>query len=51
VFDDQGADAVQLVGPKAARTGELYRIEPKLGGALIAFDVNVRRLRAFEAVE
>src|SRR5271165_5251958 len=51
VFDDQGADAVQLVGPKAARTGELNRIEPKLGGALIAFDVNVRRLRSLEAVE
>jgi hypothetical protein len=37
VFDDQGADAVQLVGSKTARAGELDRIEPKLGGALVAF--------------
>jgi len=51
VFDDQGADTVQLLGSKAARPGELDRIEPKLGGALVAFDVDVLRLRPFEAVE
>jgi hypothetical protein len=46
-FDDQGADTVQLVGSKTTRAGELDRIEPKLGGALVAFDVDVRRLRPF----
>jgi hypothetical protein len=39
------------VGSKTARAGELDRIEPKLGGALVALDVNVRRLSPFEAVE
>jgi len=35
MLDNRSADAVQLVGSKDARTGELDRIEPKLDGAMV----------------
>ncbi len=39
------------MGSKTARASVLYWIDPKRGGTLVALDVDVRRLRAFGAVE
>ena len=47
----QSADTVQLVDSKAPRPSELDRIEPKLGGTLVPFNMDVRFLQPLETVE
>jgi hypothetical protein len=51
MLDHHSADTVQLVRTEATRRCELNRIEPEFSRPLVPFNVDVRRLDRFEAVE
>jgi hypothetical protein len=52
MFDDKGSQSREFImRPEAPRAGELDRIQPELRGGVAGFDVDVRRLCAFQAIE
>ena len=47
----ESLDSSQLHGPKAQISGKRYRVQPKLGGIIVAVDMYMRGLCALVAVE
>jgi hypothetical protein len=51
MLDDERSQPIELMGSKTMRLRETDGIQPKLGNTIAVFNMNVRRLRSFKAIE